>query len=54
MPRMIAQGQEDEPDDDLDLYVVLEAALDLVAMLIRSMPEELRVQVEEWLEECED
>ena len=52
--RMIAPRQENEPDDDLDLYVVLEAASDLVAMLIESMPEELRVQVEEWLEQCED
>lgn len=54
MPRMIAATQDNEPDDNLDLYVVLQAASDLIASLIESMPEELRVQVEEWLEQCED
>ena len=51
---MIAAQQENESDDDLDLHVVLEAVLDLVAILINSMPEELRGHVEAWLEQCED
>ena len=54
MPAMIASPLEEEPDDALDPHVILEAASDIVAWLIDSMPEDLRERAEAWLWECED